>query len=301
VTEWKDPEIVAFRAMMAAMAPPPDAPTPSWEERRAGIDAMGAMAPPPDDCKIEPIKLAGRPAEKITPAGAHRARTLLYLHGGGYCIGGPASHRTLVARLAKAAGATAYVLDYRLAPEHPFPSAVDDAVAAYQALIESGHSAAHTVIGGDSAGGGLTVATAVAARDAGLPTPAGLYLMSPWVNLANASKAYEVKAASDPVINDTNINEFAQAYLGDGDRKRPLASPVHADLTGLPPMLIQVGSEEVLMSDSTLLAEVAGLARVDVTLRIWPEMIHIWPFFAALSAGGRAIEEVGDWIKAKVA
>jgi len=301
VTEWKDPEIVAFRAMMAAVAPPPDAPEPTWEQRRAGIDAMGAAAPPPEDCKVEPITLAGRPAEKITPAGAHRDRTLFYLHGGGYCIGGPASHRALVARLAKAASATAYVLDYRLAPEHPFPAAVDDAVAAYQALIDGGRSAAHTVIGGDSAGGGLTVATAVAARDAGLPTPAGLYLISPWANLANASRAYEVKGATDPIIDQKNIDEFAEAYVGGGDRRRPLVSPVHADLTGLPPMLIQVGSEEVLMSDSALLAEVAGLARVDVTLRIWPEMIHIWPFFAGLSAGGRAIEEAAAWMKARVA
>ena len=301
MTEWKDPEIAAFRAMMAAMAPPPDAPESTWEQRRAGIDAMGAAAPPPDDCKVEAITLGGRPAEKITPAGAHRTRTLYYLHGGGYCIGGPASHRTMVARIAKGAGATAFVLDYRLAPEHPFPAAVEDGLAGYQALIEAGHDPAHTVIAGDSAGGGLTMATAVAARDAGLPSPAGLHVMSPWVNLANASAAYQAKAATDPIISQKGIDDFAHAYLGDGDRKRPLVSPVHADLAGLPALLIQVGSEEVLMSDATLLAEVAGLARVDVTLRIWPEMIHIWPFFAALSAGGRAIEEAAAWIKARVA
>jgi monoterpene epsilon-lactone hydrolase len=156
------------------------------------------------------------------------------------------------------------------------------------------------VIAGDSAGGGLSVACAVAARDAGLPLPAGLHLISPWVNLTNASLAYAAKADTDFIITQQGIDEFAQAYLGDGDRRAPSASPLFADLAGLPPVLIQVGSEEVLLSDSTQLAEAAGLARVDVTLRIWPDMVHIWPFFAMISAGGRAIAESTAWIEARV-
>ena len=154
------------------------------------------------------------------------------------------------------------------------------------------------MIAGDSAGGGLTMAMAVAARDAGLPLPAGLHLISPWVNLTNVSAAYAAKGASDFIITQAGIDEFARHLPRAADPKHPRASPVFADLAGLPPMLIQVGSEEILMGDSTLLAETAGLARVDVTLRIWPEMIHIWPFFAQLSAGGRAIAESTAWIKA---
>jgi monoterpene epsilon-lactone hydrolase len=299
MADWKDPEIAALRAMVAAAAPPADAPVRGWPERRAGFDAMGQMAPPPDGCVVEAITLGGVPSEKLTPRGADATRTIFYLHGGGYCIGGSASHRTMAARMAEAADAIAYVLDYRMAPEHPFPAAVDDSLAAWRALLDAGRDPARTVIAGDSAGGGLSVATAVAARDAGLPLPAGLHLISPWANMTNASPAYAAKGEFDFLITQTGIDEFRANYLGDGDPRHPLASPVFADLTGLPPMLIQVGSEEVLMSDSTTLAEAAGLARVDVTLRIWPEMIHIWPFFAALSAGGRAIAESSAWIKSR--
>jgi len=298
--EWRDPEVAGLQAAMAAFAAAPDAPRPSWPERRMGIDAMGASVPPPESCLVEAMTLGGVPAEKIAPAGAVADRTIFYLHGGGYCLGGCASHRTMVARMAEAAQATAFVVDYRLAPEHPFPAAHDDALSAWRALLALGRDPARTVIAGDSAGGGLSVACAVAARDAGLPLPAGLHLISPWVNLTNASPAYAAKAQTDFIITQQGIDEFAAGYLGDGDRRTPRASPLFADLAGLPPMLIQVGSEEVLLSDSTQLAEAAGLARVDVTLRIWPDMVHIWPFFAMISAGGRAIEESSAWIRARV-
>jgi phosphinothricin tripeptide acetyl hydrolase len=299
MSTWKDPEVANLQAMMAAVAPPEGAPARPWSERRAGIDAMGAMTPPPEGCTVEAVDLGGVPGEKLTPKGADATRTIFYLHGGGYCVGGSASHRTMAARMAEASSATAYVLDYRMAPEHPFPAAVDDALAAWRALIGLGRDPARTIIAGDSAGGGLTVSTAVAARDAGLPLPAGLHVISPWVNLTNASAAYAAKGSTDFIITQQGIDEFRAAYLGKTDPKTPLASPVFADLAGLPPLLIQVGSEEVLMSDSTTLAEAAGLARVDVTLRIWPDMIHIWPFFAMLSAGSRAIAESSDWIRAK--
>jgi acetyl esterase/lipase len=265
------------------------------------IDAMGAAAPLPDGVKVEPLTLGGVAAERITPAGADATRTIFYLHGGGYCIGGCASHRGWVARMAQAAGATAYTVDYRLAPEHPFPAAVDDAVAAWRGLIAERRDPKRTVISGDSAGGGLTVACAVAARDASLALPGALHMTSPWANLTNASPAYQAKGETDFIITQAGIDDFKVNYLGErGDAKAPLASPVFADLSGLPPMLIQVGSEEVLMSDSTLLAERAGLAQVDVTLRIWPGMVHIWPFFAQLSAGVRAIEEFGAWTRARL-
>jgi acetyl esterase/lipase len=299
VAEWKDPEVAGLQQLFAARAQPEGAPAPTWDERRAGINAMGAAAPLPDGCAVEAITLGGVRAEKITPTGAAPSRTLYYLHGGGYCVGGAESHRVMAARMALGASATAYVLDYRLAPEHPFPAAVDDALAGWRALIGAGVDPARTVIAGDSAGGGLSVATAVGARDAGLPLPAGLHLISPWANLANAGPAYAAKAETDFIITQAGIDDFRLHYLGETDPTTPLASPVNADLAGLPPMLVQVGSEEVLLSDSILLAERAGLARVDVTLRIWPHMIHIWPFFP-LSAGGRAIEESTNWIKARV-
>lgn len=299
MSELRNPEVRALRDAMAAFAPAPDAPKPTWVERRAGIDAMGAAAPPPESVRVEPLKLGGVPAEKITPQGADATRTIFYLHGGGYCIGGCASHRGWAARMALASNATAYTIDYRLAPEHPFPAAVDDAGAAWRGLLAEGREPKRTVISGDSAGGGLAVASAVAARDAGLPAPAALHLTSPWANLANIGAAYKAKAESDFIITQAGIDEFAITYLAGGDARAPLASPVLADLAGLPPMLIQVGSEEVLMSDSVLLAEVAGLAQVDVTLRIWPDMVHIWPFFANLSASGPAIAESAAWIKAR--
>ena len=297
---WRDPEVAALQTAFAALATPPDAPRPPWSERRPGIDAMGAAMPPPESCLIEAMTLGGVAAEKIAPSNAVADRTIFYLHGGGYCVGGCASHRTLAARMAEAAQATAFVIDYRLAPEHPFPAAHDDALAAWRAVLDLGRDPARTIIAGDSAGGGLSVACAIAARDAGLPMPAGLHLISPWVNLTNASPAYQAKAETDFIITQVGIDEFAEGYMGAGDRRDPRASPLFADLAGLPPMLIQVGSEEVLMSDSIQLAERAGFALVDVTLRIWPDMIHIWPFFAMLGASGRAIAESTAWIKTQV-
>ncbi|HTX50673.1 MAG TPA: alpha/beta hydrolase fold domain-containing protein, partial [Caulobacteraceae bacterium] len=171
----------------------------------------------------------------------------------------------------------------------------------WKALPAQGVDASRTVIAGDSAGGGLSVATALAARDAGLARPAGLHLVSPWVNLTNTGPAYRAKLETDFIITQAGIDDFKVNYLGpNGDANAPLASPVFADLSGLPPILIQVGSEEVLLSDSTLLAERAGLAGVDVTLRIWPDMVHIWPFFAMLSGGQKATAESTAWIRSRV-
>jgi acetyl esterase/lipase len=298
---WRDPEIVALREMFAGAVPPPDAPKQTWPERRLGIDALGATTPVSESCKVEPITLGGVAAEKLTPANADPTRTIFYLHGGGYCIGGCASHRNMVARMATEAAATAYTIDYRLAPEHPYPAAIDDALAAWRALLGQGVKGERTVFAGDSAGGGLSVACAVAARDAGLALPAGLHLISPWANLTNKSPAYQAKGETDFIITQAGIDEFAVNYLaGKTDPKTPLASPLFADLSGLPPMLIQVGSEEVLMSDSIQLAELGGFALVDVTLRIWPDMVHIWPFFGHLTAAGKAIAESTAWIRTRV-
>jgi acetyl esterase/lipase len=227
---------------------------------------------------------------------------ILYLHGGGYCIGSPRSHRGLCAQLAFASGARAVAPDYRMGPEVPFPAAVDDALAAYRALLDQGFAPGGIVIAGDSAGGGLTFATALAARQAGLPQPAGLFAISPWANLTPTGPSYVDKAAVDPMITAEALGLFAEAYLGGGSPLDVLASPALADLTGLAPILIQVGSEEVLLSDSVAMEIAALNAGVPVELEVWPEMIHVWhAFYGVLGAGRNAIAAAGRWIAGRFA
>jgi acetyl esterase/lipase len=297
---WKDPQINAVRALLAQLRPE-DAPPRTWPEQRAGMDAFGAIAILPEGLKTETLDIDGLPAERLTPAGDH-AHHLLYLHGGGYCVGSPTSHRGLVARLAGASGAVALVPDYRLAPEHPFPAAVDDALSAYRHLLASGADPARIAIAGDSAGGGLTLALAVALRDAGLPNPACLFVISPWTNLAQVGASYAAVGGDDAMLTREGLDVYAQAYLGGGTADRPLASPVLADLKGLPPLMIHVGAAEILLSDSVALAERAGLAGVQTQLEVWPEMIHVWHAFSDhLDAGRRAIDAAGAWMAARLA
>lgn len=297
---WKDPQINLVRALLAQLRPKGEAPLP-WPEQRAGMDAFGAMAVLPDGLRVETLDLDGLPAERLTPAGDH-AHHLLYLHGGGYCVGSPTSHRGLIARLAGASGAVALVPDYRLAPEHPFPAAVDDALKTYHHLLASGADPARIAIAGDSAGGGLTLALAVALREAGLPNPACLFVISPWTNLAQAGAAYAVVGGDDPMLTREGLDRFAEAYLGGEPADRPLASPVLADLSGLPPLLIHVGAAEILLSDSVALAERAGLVGVRTQLEVWPEMIHVWHAFSDhLDAGRQAIEAAGAWMAGRLA
>lgn len=293
---FKDPEIGAVRQLLAGMGGDALAGPIDFPARRAGMDAFGDMSPPPEGCTVEDITLGGRPAERLTPKGAATDKVLLYFHGGAYSLGSPKSHRGLAAHLAAGAGATAYVPHYRLAPEDPYPAAVEDGVAAYKALLDAGIAASRIVIGGDSAGGGLTLATALAARDAGLPAAAGLFLISPWANMTTSGASYAVKDGKDPMISAAGMVDSAATYLA-GKPNDALASPATADFTGLPPMLIHVGSEEVLMSDAVAVAQQAGLAGVGVRLEIWPEMIHVWhAFYMMLGAGRRAIAEGGAWI-----
>ncbi len=201
-------------------------------------------------------------------AGAERPR-IYYLHGGGYVIGSINTHRALIARLSAASGARAFAINYRLAPEHPFPAAVEDAVSAYRWLLEQGVDPATIVIAGDSAGGGLTVATLVALRDAGVPLPAAAVCLSPWTDMEGIGESAKTRKAADPMIDPEGGLAQAQLYLGGADPRTPLAAPLYADLRGLPPMLIHVGDAEVLLDDSTRLAERAKAAGVDVTLEVW--------------------------------
>jgi acetyl esterase/lipase len=284
------------------MAPPPDAPAPSIQDRRAATDAWGASMPMPEGLTKEPVDAGGAPGVLFRPSGADETRALLYFHGGGYMTGSPASHGGFLAHLAEATGVLGLALDYRMAPEHAHPAAVEDSVSAYRWLLERGHAASSLLIAGDSAGGGLTVATALALKQRGLPQPAGLLAISPWVDLTQSGASYAGPIAErDPMITKAGLDEMAAAYLRGADPRDPLASPVFGDLRGIAPLYIQCGADEALLSDSLKLAEVAAFAEVDVRLEVWPEMIHVWPVFHRyLGAGGRAIAEAAAWFRSRL-
>ena len=297
LASWHDPEIAAVRALLAARQPAPGAPAQTFAERRATMDGFGDMGALPPGCLHEPMVAGQVKCERVVPQGAKAGRTILYLHGGGYVAGSPRSHRPLIARLADAAKATAIAADYRLGPENRFPAAVDDALAVYRYLLRNGVEPQDLIVAGDSAGGGLTMALALALKEKGVPQPAGLFVISPWADLTQSADTYRSKAETDPMITKAGLDGMAQAYLGGLDVHDPLASPVLGDLSGLPPILVQVGSEEALLGDSLKLAEVAGLARTQVRLEIWPEMIHVFHAFSGgLQAARRAINVAGDWM-----
>ena len=272
------------------------------EELRADMEEVGRKFTPPAGVAFAPVNAGGVPGEWATPSGANTAAVILYLHGGGYGIGSIASHRHLVAQIAQAASVRTLSIDYRLAPEHPFPAAVDDAVAAARWLMQQEIKPQHIVFVGDSAGGGLAIATCLALRDAGEATPAALVCMSPLTDLAKEGKSMRTKIDLDPMVNPESSEAYARRYVGEhGDRKAPLASPLYADLRGLPPVQILVGTWETLLDDSTRFADRARVAGVEVDLQVWDEMIHIWPYFADIIPEGKeAIVRMGDYIRGGV-
>ena len=256
----------------------------------------------PDGVTCTPVDAGGVSAEWSVAAGVDEAKVVLYVHGGGYVMGSAGSHRDMTGRLSKAAGARVLSLNYRLAPEHPFPAPVDDAVAAYRWLLAQGISPGNIAVAGDSAGGGLAIATLLALRDAGEPLPAAGIGISAWVDMEGTGESMTTRAAVDPVVQKEGLLGMAKLYLGDADPKSPLAAPLHADLGGLPPLLLQVGDAETLLDDSTRLAEKARAAGVDVTLKVWDEMPHVWHLFAPILPEGRqAIDEIGSFVQARTA
>ncbi len=270
----------------------------SIEEQRAQMEVDLTQFQLPNDAHCEPVNAGGIPAEWVTTSGVNTERVICYLHGGGYVLGSINTHRELAFRLSRAASARVLILDYRLAPENPFPAAVDDSIAAYRWLFSIGVDPTRLIIAGESTGGGLTVATLVALRDAGEPLPAAGICLSPWVDLECLGESIVTKAEIDPVINKDYILMLAKAYLGDTNPCTPLASPLHADLTGLPPLLIQVGTAECLFDDAMRLADHARAAGVDVTLELWDDMIHMWHMFAAiLPEGQQAIDRIGEFVR----
>ena len=289
--------IAEVRAHLAKLPAPA-----SLAEHRAMYDRAERVFTVPPGTTVEPVTVGGGPAEWIRPAGAREDAAVLYLHGGGYVIGSPRSHRHLAEAIARVAGFACLLPDYRLAPEHRFPAAVDDALGAYRSLVDQRKMAPSRIaVAGDSAGGGLTVATVVAIRQAGLPAPGAAVCLSPWTDLTCSAPSYESKAATDPMVALPGIADMAREYLGGADPRTPLASPLFADLRGLPPLLIQVGSEEVLLDDATRLAERARAAGVDTTLEIWEPMIHVWHWFLPwLDEAQAAVDKIGAFLRARL-
>jgi epsilon-lactone hydrolase len=289
-------EIDAVRALLSSKPRPV-----GWLERRNRIDEIGAVWPVADDVELAAVDVDGVPGEYSTAPSADASRILLFFHGGGYCSGSIQSHRRLVTEAGRAARMRTLAVAYRLAPEHPFPAAYDDALTAWRFLRNQGIAAAHIAIGGDSAGAGLTLALISRLRDAHEELPACAWLISPWMDLTMSGSTFESKAVVDPLIHKEYLNELADAYLPAGmDRKDPRVSPLYADFRNFPPMLIQVGSNETLFDDATRLAARAGAADVAVTLEIWPDMIHAWPLWNAhLEDGRRALASAGSFIRAR--
>jgi monoterpene epsilon-lactone hydrolase len=273
----------------------------SVAELRANFEAMAGAFPLPDAVTCDPVRIGDLRAEWHRPAGAGDDAAILYLHGGGYVVGSLATHRTLVAAIAAAAAIPALAIDYRLAPEWPFPAALEDATAAYRWLLAQGIAPERVVVAGDSAGGGLTLATLVALRDAKTPLPAAAVCLSPWVDLEGVGESMTVRAARDPIISRDLVVWLARKYLGALDSRTPLAAPLYAELGGLPPLLIQVGEAETLYDDAVRIAERATKAGVVVTLDPWPDMIHVWQLFAPMAPEGRdAIAAIGRFIRRHV-
>ncbi len=288
-----DSEILALRAKLAGRER-----SPEIAQRRRDFDQLGGAYPTAADITVAPVDAGGVPAEWTSAPDSRTDAAILYLHGGGYVVGSLLSHRHMVSEIGRAARARTLALHYRLAPEHRFPAAVEDAVAGYRFLLAQGLRADRIAVAGDSAGGGLTVAALVAIRDAGLPQPACGWAISPWTDMEGVGDSITGNADRDPMVQKDTLLEMAGYYLGSADKRSPLAAPIYADLRGIAPLLIQVGSVETLLDDAIRLARVAGLADVSVDLQIWPEMVHVWHLFhPELKAGMRAIEAGGAYIR----
>ena len=271
-------------------------------EAREAFDQMATQLEPPADLTREPVDAGGVPAEWIRAPGAADNGVLIYLHGGAYAVGSVEAYLGLISRLSQASRTKALGVDYRLAPEHLFPAAVEDAVTAYRWLLSNGVGPARIAVAGDSAGGGLVMALLLSLRDAGDPLPAAGVCLSPWVDLECSGESMVTKAPLDPFIQKERIQARAQLYLGGHEARTPLASPLYADLSGLPPLLIHVGSSETLLDDATRLAARAREAGVSVTLEVWDDMTHVWQLFAAmLPEGQQSIDGIGAFIRQRLA
>lgn len=295
----RDPKSLdGLRAAIARGAPSADVPL---AEMRANFERLATAMPVGDDIDHEAVTAGGRPAEWTRAPGARSDAALLHFHGGGYVLGSPRTTRSVTAGLARHTGLPVLAPDYRLAPEHPFPAAIDDAVDAYTWLTGAGFDPGHVVISGDSAGGGLTLALLLALRDRGLPLPAGAVGISPMLDLTLSSASIDANLTKDPQVSRAFLQVAVGHYLPpDVDPKVPLGSPVFADLTGLPPLLLQAGGDEALLDDSLRLGDAAVAAGVDVTVECWDSMMHVWHMLAPrLPEANAALASIAAWIAAR--
>ena len=273
-------------------------PPKTTDEARLGYEMLMSQFQLDDDIHTVKVGAGGVAAEWIVAPGAENGSTVLYLHGGGYVFGSIRSHREMLSRISRAAGSRVLALDYRLAPEFPFPAPVEDTVAAYRWLLSNGTDPKKIVIGGDSAGGGGVVSALVALRYLGEPMPAAGFGISPWTDMEATGQSFATNAEVDPNVDRDRIYQIAKIYLAGKDPRAPLASPIHADLSGLPPLLLQVGSIETLLDDTTVLAKKAKEAGVEVEVDVWDDMPHVWHQFASiLPEGQQAIERIGEFMR----
>ena len=275
--------------------------TLSHEQRRAAYDALGDLFPLAADVTVEQAQAHGVPAEWTSTPVAAASEVILYLHGGGYAWGSLKSHRHLVSELGRAAAMRTLALDYRLAPEYPFPQALEDAVSGFRFLLDLGLHPQQIAVAGDSAGAGMAVALLVHLKELGISQPACALLLSPWVDMTVTAESYSRNAKRDPVLNRAIMQFLAEQYLGKQPRETPLASPIFADLSGIAPLTIFVGSTEALLDDAIALTRAAGLADVRVRLEIWPNMFHIWPnYHPVLVQGRQGVVEAGKLLREAV-
>lgn len=270
------------------------------ELRANGVKNSKMLGEVSKNIKVEKINMEGIQAEWLIPfsSSTRSEKVILYLHGGGYVTGSIEDHRMMCGLLANATGTKVLIPEYRLAPEHPFPAALDDALKVYQWLLGQGYSSTNMIIAGDSAGGGLGVATVLALKEKSGSLPAAVVCLSPWADLALTGQSHTTKAKAEAILNKDVLHEWALCYTDESNLTNPLVSPIHGDFHGFPPLLIQVGSEEILLDDSTLLAEKAKSAGVDVTLKIWDGMWHVWQALGDLiPENKKTFEEIGQFVQ----
>ena len=270
------------------------------ELRANGVKNSKMLGEVSKNITVEKINMEGIQAEWLIPfsSSTRSEKVILYLHGGGYVTGSIEDHRMMCGLLANATGTKVLIPEYRLAPEHPFPAALDDALKVYQWLLDQGYSSANMIIAGDSAGGGLSVATVLALKEKSGSLPAAVVCLSPWADLALTGQSHTTKAKAEAILNKDVLHEWALCYTDESNLTNPLVSPIHGDFHGFPPLLIQVGSEEILLDDATLLVEQAKSAGVHVTLKIWDGMWHVWQALGDLiPENKKTFEEIGQFVQ----